>query len=103
MRARRSMLAAAASVRPQDRGRYASGGRGARLRAGEEPDDEADHRQDQDEQGPEHLRPGRGGAADDADNRPDIEDQDDDSEDELHGGTSSSPRRMIGHFNGRND
>ena len=57
----------------------------ARARAGEEPDDEAADRQNDDQKRPHDLGAARGRAADDIHDRPDVEDEHDQAEDELQG------------------
>ena len=80
--------AASRRTRPlMSRSSLASGHRFGTARAGDEPDDKAQDRQDQDQQHPEHLLAGVGAALDHVDDRPDIQRQDDQAEQAVEGGT----------------
>src|SRR3546814_673994 len=67
---------------------------GSAARAGEQPDDQADHRQQEHQQDPQHLAAGAGAGAEDVDDGPDVEGQDDEAEDaadfNVHGRSPAS-------------
>src|SRR5690606_22814265 len=70
-----SRPAAHAELAPAARARTRSGGL-RRARSRYQPYDEAQHRQEENQQRPQHLAPGRGPAAEHVDQRPDVGDQD---------------------------
>src|SRR4051794_14561653 len=80
-------------------GRRPARGSGAGVRgtwAGDEPDQEAEQRQDEDRKHPEHLAGERGPAAEHVRDRPEVGDQDQEGEqparlDARHGGSSLAP------------
>ncbi len=57
------------------------------ARAGDGPDDQAEHRQDDDHQDPDDLHPGFRSAFQDVDDGPDIQGQDDQADQPAEGGT----------------